>query len=444
MVRQIAEGMKIDGEQSWQKQPALTLSSGLTVKLPEDWLLAPPVDGNRTKRTIVLERDNSMRVEIFPCVLFPDDGADLVRSMLLAGHPELCGAKLMRDEAGLWRAQWPGAGAGSPHISGGRAIVRGDGNSALLVFYGAPVDSGDFNHAFDVMSANAMVGGGGGGGGGGDVPEYAAMLKTGDAEVKRLMAMPRPPVNDPSEADEWWTLRDIGAGGGNTTSGNVGWIHEQRDDTAEWAGRREVRWRIDKHVTLVIEHWTGDAGLANYRYDLSTRDSDLPRQASPAAAAAAAQDAPFTSTADQSTLLHNAKLAMRAHCGDSEWIPPSASPPPGYAPGGWLAAALGQLPAQPMLIQTESIAGFALQGVALPRPMRLIVTPVGPGRTTDNGHTVLRCVTVEISGTGALLRFFYRPDGVLDSIDYPDDLQQTQSDETQVKFQFGGDRRMLP
>ncbi|HSV13975.1 MAG TPA: hypothetical protein VLI90_06920, partial [Tepidisphaeraceae bacterium] len=147
MVRQIAEGMRIDGEQSWQKESTLTLSSGLSVTLPDGWLLSPAVDSNRTRRAIALERDNSMRVEINPCVLLPDDGPDVVRSMLLASHPELCGAKLTRDDAGRWHAQWPGASAMGSRASGARAIGRADGNSVLLVFFGAPIESGDFNDA---------------------------------------------------------------------------------------------------------------------------------------------------------------------------------------------------------------------------------------------------------------------------------------------------------
>jgi hypothetical protein len=53
-------------------------------------------------------------------------------------------------------------------------------------------------------------------------------------------------------------------------------------------------------------------------------------------------------------------------------------------------------------------------------------------------------VTVEVSGTGQLSRFYFKPDGSLDSIDYPDGLQQAISSETVVKFQFRGDGRMEP
>jgi hypothetical protein len=100
-----------------------------------------------------------------------------------------------------------------------------------------------------------------------------------------------------------------------------------------------------------------------------------------------------------------------------------------------------------MIVQTESLAGFAGQGVALTRPLRLIVTSGGGGagnRMAEDGKTPLRCTTVEVSGSGILIRYYFRPDGQLEMIDYPDDIQQAPSDESTIKLQFGGDRRMLP
>jgi hypothetical protein len=53
-------------------------------------------------------------------------------------------------------------------------------------------------------------------------------------------------------------------------------------------------------------------------------------------------------------------------------------------------------------------------------------------------------MTVEVSGTGELSRFYFKSDGMLDSVDYAEDVQQIASEEAMIKLQFQGDARMMP
>jgi hypothetical protein len=141
-------------------------------------------------------------------------------------------------------------------------------------------------------------------------------------------------------------------------------------------------------------------------------------------------------------LLNNGRLGTRAKVGEAETESPGGAAPDGYVPGGWLSLAIGKLEAKPMILRTESFLGD--QGTPITQPMRLIVTPGGTSKLTDGGKTPLRCVSIEVSGTGEVSRYYFRPDGALDSIDYPDYLLQTRSDLATVRFQSGGDQRMSP
>jgi hypothetical protein len=255
------------------------------------------------------------------------------------------------------------------------------------------------------------------------------MAAAGTEEAKRLMSLPMEQLIGSERPDEWWSVQE-NAGGGDAPA--VGWVHLKPTDVEHWGDTRESRFRIDReHVVVVNEGWHQEGEAGSYRYDMKRSESN-----------SAEDDAKFGVTSTQITLLNHGRLGTRASFGQNSLQSPGGAAPPGFVPGGWLARAFGRLEAKPMILRTESVPTSAGRAVVL--PIRLVVTPSGPEKTAEDGKTSLRCVSVAINGTGEVDRYYFRPDGTLDSIDLPDHLHQTQSDEANVKFLSSGDARMTP
>lgn len=424
LVRQVAEHMRVRGESALRQETALTLSSGVILKLPESYAVMPQTDPNRTNQLIVLDRTNGERlaIELVPCVLLPDDPPDDVRTMLLLHHPSIAKAEVRPDSEGIWRIKWP-AGQESQPITGARVIARDSGNSVLLVFAGAAVDGGDFRHAYDVLARGASETA--------TAADCGVMIAKGVEEAARLTAMPLEDLLGRNRAEEWWTLRDKAGGTGGAM---IGWVHVRQNDADRWADTRESRYQLERQVVIVNESWREEESAGSYRYDMKRTESY------------GEGDAHLGVTSTQATLLHRGRLGVRATYGEAVFEPSAGSTgsrTSGFVPGGWLSRALGKLQrSKPMVLRTESLPSGA--GRAVVQPMRLIVTPGGPPEMSDDGKTSLRCLSVEVSGTGEVIRCYFREDSTLDQIDLPDNLQQTRSDLASVRFGAGADARMAP
>jgi hypothetical protein len=476
LMRRIAAGVSIKGEPTPVKQATVTLNNGLTLHVPPEYSVVPQTDPNRTDLGLFLDRAGDagsrsrLGIQLVPCVHFANDSSESVRSMLMLYNPALAtAAAISRNDDGFWRVQWPvnanggggGGGGGdaaaaatdAQSISGARLIDHGDGNAVMLLFSGAPADSTVFAHAYDVLSKDVATDAG-------SIRDCGAMLKAGGDEAQRIANVGLAKLLDEhtAPADQWWVIRDGGGAGDEESSGAaamvLGWVHQFRDQTVDTGGfgmQRETRWRLDKLGIKVIETWSADASLSGYRYEMNRRDMEL-------GGAAGTDGASGTGGGDtsvvhshpsyfQRTLLHDGKLQFRTGYGNTQGggvLSPSTAAPPAYMPGGWLGLLVGKLsPTVPMILQADSFVGLSGKGVAVAQPMRLIFTPGGPPKSTEGGEA-LRCVTVEVSGTGLLSRFYFKADGSLDSIDYSDGLQQAVSNEADVKFQFRGDARMEP
>lgn len=158
--------------------------------------------------------------------------------------------------------------------------------------------------------------------------------------------------------------------------------------------------------------------------------------------ASAESDGRFAQSAQQASMFHNGRIGTRVQYHDTRPDPLSLAAPANFVPAGWLTAIMCKLSPQPMILQTESIP--TPECIPIMLPLKLIVMPVPTTKLADDGRTPLRCITVEASGTGELSRYYLRPDGSIDSIDFPNDLQQIRSDEATVKFEFGSEPRMVP
>ena len=56
----------------------------------------------------------------------------------------------------------------------------------------------------------------------------------------------------------------------------------------------------------------------------------------------------------------------------------------------------------------------------------------------------MRCVTVQVNGSGTTSRWYFRKTGELQSVDWPGGIQQIVSDQNVVKNNFPKDDVMAP
>lgn len=419
LVKLIGERMSVRGESPLRQETTLGLSNGLRLNLPQGWAVMPQTDPNRTNRLIVLERHGEQPViEITPCVFFPDDSPEEVSTMLQLHHPALARAELRVDSEGIWRITWPDA-AQRQGLTGARLIARADGNSVLLIFAGAPVDGADFTRAYEALTSGIS---------GSGASDFRAMAGAGTELASRFATSPLEETIGGERPEQWWSLRDTAA------DASIGWVHVKPSAVERWGDTRESRWRIDRHVVMVQEEWREEETGGSYRYDMKRSESD---------GGGADGERRFGITSTQSTLLYRGRLGTRVTTEGRAVESPGGEAPMGFVPGGWLSRALGRIEIKPMILRSESVPAGEV-GRATAHPMRLIVTPTGPLKTTDGGKTPLRCVSIEVSGTGEISRYYFRPDGALSTIDFPDNLQQTRSDPVSVKLQSTGDARMAP
>jgi hypothetical protein len=117
--------------------------------------------------------------------------------------------------------------------------------------------------------------------------------------------------------------------------------------------------------------------------------------------------------------------------------------PPQFVPGALLPLLLPQLARDPMVLTSDTFPGR--EGIGPPQPLTLIIRPGDDASPATTATTAgvgagaggsLRCVTVQVNGTGALSRWYFRKTGELARVDWGDGLQQLASDESAVKNTF--------
>jgi hypothetical protein len=139
----------------------------------------------------------------------------------------------------------------------------------------------------------------------------------------------------------------------------------------------------------------------------------------------------------QKTTLEGGSLSMSFKDGSAAattvWNP--QPPPPQFVPGGLIPLLLGQLARDPMILLTDSFPGR--EGIGPPQPLTLIIRP---GENTAS----LRCVTVQVNGTGVISRWYFRKTGELESVEWAGGLKQIASDESSVKNNFPKESGMSP
>src|SRR2546430_2656255 len=98
-----------------------------------------------------------------------------------------------------------------------------------------------------------------------------------------------------------------------------------------------------------------------------------------------------------------------------------------------------------MIVRTDSSPEYAhVRNTDL---LTVIIRPEpGITRSADDnsGAPGLKCVSLEFSGSGEKIRFFFRPDGTLEGVDSPQSIRLVHSDERDIVTSFSRNDAMKP
>src|SRR5205823_2665811 len=99
---------------------------------------------------------------------------------------------------------------------------------------------------------------------------------------------------------------------------------------------------------------------------------------------------------------------------------------------------------RPIIVRTDSSVEYAhVRNTDL---LTVIIRPEPDVKRTadDPGAPGLKCVSLEFSGSGEKMRYFFRPDGTLESADAPQSIRLIHSDERDIVTSFSRNDAMKP
>ena len=125
-----------------------------------------------------------------------------------------------------------------------------------------------------------------------------------------------------------------------------------------------------------------------------------------------------------------------------QWKSPA---PAAFIPGALLPLVLEQFLSvkQPVLVRSESFPG--LEAIGAPQPLTILLRPVkNQARKAEGEDMPMRCLEVEVIGSGMVSQWYFRKSGVVECVDLPAGVQRTGSDSNAIRFAFDQDARMSP
>lgn len=416
LVKRVAEQLVIEPQIKPDKTGGeVTLSGGIQLSVPEKFLALPAPDPNRIARDLLLEDPQTAwtAVELVPCILLP---GQTPASLLTVREGDWSGAVVKEEQPGRWRIDPPDTPAAG--LFPVRAYVaRDESNQALLaIFRGGLRENSHFDSAWETISQSLRFSG---------PPDLTGWLQAGTEEATRLSDIGLDELIGKRGGEQWWLWAY------ETPEHYLGWTHSEYDP-AQWTGRQETRWRRgDRHLLRVIQEWRGEPDMKAYLTKMERHD------------ASARAEAPFSAAFAHLTQLQEDVLTMTLVAPGKPLAAWKTAPPPQYIPGGWLPHLMGQLSDRPMILRTEWFTGY--EWIIPLEPLILLIVPSSEFPKTAEGQgQPMRCLTIQVNGSGQISRWYFDSDGELASADFADGIHLLPSDPQRIGFDFGNDERMTP
>jgi hypothetical protein len=426
LVETVAQAMQITDEPRLETPgQAVTLAGGISLTAPSAFRFVQQRDANKTSRRLWYTQTSKLEqfeaqwaaIEVVPC-LFPfgdelekeGSRADLELLTMLLARDDIRwrGATVRAMAQGQYRAD----AAADLHgeIFASRAYLQTDPSGhALLAIMRAP--EADLEGHWNQLRATVRFSG---------ASEFGELTRAGADEAARLRELPLDQLLKDRE-DTWYLWLN------QSSEPHLGYTH------IEWtpnqiAAEVENRWRMASGSMLqVLDTWNASSDWNRYR-------SDATRILTPDGGPAQVQRQRVELRGDTLTL-----SAVSAGKAIEQWKRMASK---SYLPASIVEQLIGKLSPTPMTLRSESFPGYDAMGIS--SPLMLIVRPAKDrGPSTRAATQALRCVTVEVNGTGEISRWYLQADGTVDSVDFPDGIQRLESNERSIRFEFAQDPAML-
>jgi hypothetical protein len=382
----------------------------VVVRAPAKYVEVTYDDPNQHERQLLLEGSGGgwVAIDLAACVFFEGDKEEALLAMLAARDPEwrsgpvkwLDSRTLVVDRVdGSMQAGAAGGGVAvvSPVNFPARAYLRRheDGRALLCVMRGGLMDGRMFDPAWAAIAAGLRFEG---------RKDFSALLTNGAEAARTLADRGLGNVLAPRGSRSWW-MWDHGENADkelwSRTKWEVDWRSEDEDATAVVSGQRTSR-PSDVYATdtQFTQDWSVSGDLAKYTV---TTHREVRRGAGAGLGAPGSFGRP---TLEQRVTVEGGKMSLYCASGGGQV---EMAVPGQYVPGAVLPLVLRELAERPALIKTESFVG--VETVAGPGLLTLMVTRLddAPTRADERGMP-MDCVSVSVSGTGVVSRWYYTRD----------------------------------
>ncbi|MDP9174727.1 MAG: hypothetical protein M3O30_12790 [Planctomycetota bacterium] len=410
LLRQISQSVHVSGMDP-VPDSSCSWPDGTTVSAPANFVVYPKQDLLRNDRMMVSESPEGdwVSARFVPLLLSADQTPSSLRQMIAADaqldsrdtldSQQWLSAEVIADGTdNRWRIE-PQEVA-NVLLRRRAYVVSGPGSRAMLVIltvvYSRNDDTLDqtWNQFVDRIHF-------------GDKAELRGQLR-GGAEVATSQ-MPKLP-----RGDQWWIWSRDGA--------PIGWTHRLADPDANKVGQEmEIR-NWEGSYTHVAQAW-GWGSKTTAPWAQVERDDAEPDRMGRFAATFLERT---RKTDDVITLLDMAPI-----------VPSPSGTFPGSAPfvlGGAFPQQLAVLPNQPAAFWTDRFPG--VQTELLTSPVLLLARPA------ESDNKELRCIEVEINGTGQLSRWYFAAAGVFDHADLANGLTLQPAAQDEVESTFASEPRL--
>ncbi len=407
LVKRIAATIEAHGEPKLSDE-GLHLRGGTTIDVPDGWVGITPEDPNRSSREIRMQSvgANLWRgVTLVPVTLLPNDDPSDIATLCSAWDTDwrLSQTKLLGPRR--WRVERANEAWSDYAVS--QIYVMGDpqGHGLMAIFEGSGSDDSWIEPMWKAL------------GDGTKFPQSSDLQPRLDAGAKIVSQIKEHGLNNflgDVRPERWWLYCYV------SPDHPIGWLHEE-PVPGVWRQSNESRFTFpERGNSSVLNQWEGNEKLNDYACSVQRKLFE--------------PHGDETSHLRLSATIRNGKIELSASGTDVE-SKESIDPSPIYLPGGWAGLLVGKLPEKPMILETDTFPGY--EGAATSSLMQLIITP-----SSDVAHSgqpdakPLRCMDVEVNGSGEISRWFFKSDGSLDSIDYADGFRRMKSDLPSIRNSF--------
>ena len=433
LVQQVASGIAIKSKPRLEDPAGITLADGITLTPPTGCLPVASTDALRVDRRFWMnaERPSELAqqrerrwtaIDVVGCIFSPPhDPADAqqreraiedAQTLLMVRDPLRWRGAQVGIDGEVYRINPPAEHADFPV----RAFLlpdRESGRALLAVFYGGYDSEAAFDEMWKELSASVKF-----------LPasSVAQLEDAGTAEAARLRKEDWNKLLADRDA-QWWLWTD------KSDRPHIGWASvDFKPNELSITVETRLR-RAGGHIMRVTEQWNRKGG--NFHSEtmraLFTDDGN-----------------DDVDSVRQTTTLRGEQLAVSAQSRTAALAQYRMPAPPQYVPGAVLPLLMGRLSDGPMLLVTDSFPGC--QALAAPRPLGVIIRPVEHSKRKSDGPDgkLLRCVSAQINGSGAVSHWYIDDDGAVAGIELPGGVKCNPSDEKTIGFDFGKDGHMAP